>query len=92
MDEFYTRNPIVADFAGRLIELRSQEHLLRNAFNQLKWMRRWRGMQLWTLVGAVTGHGSGYSHQICKELGWDHEMKISPTARLPQPAPSRKGE
>jgi hypothetical protein len=80
---FYDRNPVARQFKGRLVEMRSQEELLRNAFWVLRDVRRWRGMQLWTLVGAITGHGSGYSQQICEELGWDYAIKISPAARLP---------
>lgn len=92
MDEFYKRNPVVAEFAGRLIQLRPQEQLLRNAFNQLKHMRRWRGMPLWTLVGAITSHGSGYSQQVCKELGWDYEMKVGPNTELPRRPPGEGGK
>lgn len=82
--DFYTRNPAVAEYRGRLVELRSQERLLRGAFHQLKRVRAWRGRELWTLVGAITGHGSGYSQQICEELGWQYDMKITPTAELPR--------
>jgi hypothetical protein len=32
----------------------------------------------------MTAHGSGYSWQICQELGWDPDMKITPTAELPR--------
>lgn len=83
MSSFYERNPAARGFEGRLVEMRSQEQLLRHAFSELKTVRRWRGCQLWTLVGAITGHGSGYSQQICEELGWDYEMKITPAAHLP---------
>ncbi len=85
MSDFYTRNNVPQEFHGRLIEMRSQEKLLRGAFHAMKSWRAWRGHSLWTLVGAITGHGSGYSQQICEELGWDYEMKITPTARLPDP-------
>jgi len=81
---FYDRNPAARGYEGRLIEMRSQEELLRGAFWTLKDVRAWRGRQLWTLVGAITAHGSGYSQQICKELGWEYDMKITPTARLPE--------
>lgn len=80
---FYDRNPSARDFRGRLVEMRSQERLLRNAFRLIRNVRRWRGMQLWVFVGEMTGHGSGYSQQICEELGWDYDMKITPTASLP---------
>jgi hypothetical protein len=84
MDDFYDRNPSAAEWRGRLVECRSQEELLRGAFWTLRDWRQWRGRQLWTLVGAITGHGSGYSQQICEELGWDYDMKITPNARLPE--------
>lgn len=87
---FYERNPATKGFEGRLIEMRSREQLLRGAFWTLRDVRKWRGMALWTFVGAITGHGSGYSQQICEELGWDYEMKITPTARLPQPRESTR--
>lgn len=80
---FYERNPAARPFQGRLVEMRSQEDLLRNAFWMVKNERSWRGRYLWNLVGAMTGHGSGYSQQICEELGWNYDMKITPTAMLP---------
>jgi len=83
---FYERNPAARPFQGRLVEMRSQEHLLRNAFWALRDVRKWRGRNLESFVGAITGHGSGYSQQICKELGWDPEMTITPAARLPERA------
>ncbi len=83
--DFYTRNHIDPAYRGRLIELRSQEKLLRNAFHYMKEWRRMRGTPLWVFVGQITGHGSGYSQQICEELGWDYDMKITPAARLPDP-------
>jgi hypothetical protein len=81
---FYDRNPAAKPCEGRLIEMRSQEQLLRNAFWALKDVRAWRGRDLWSLVGVITGHGSGYSQQICEELGWDYLMRITPDARLPE--------
>lgn len=84
MSSFYERNPAARDYEGRLVQMRSQEQLLRNAFYELRSVRKWRGTELWTLVGAITGHGSGYSQQICEELGWKYDMKITPNARLPE--------
>jgi hypothetical protein len=43
----------------------------------------------------MTGHGSGYSAQICREMGWDPEMRIGPKSELPsteRPAVPQKGE
>jgi hypothetical protein len=84
MSNFYERNPSALPWKGRLIEARSHETLLRGAFWQLRKMRRYRGLHLWVLVGDVTGHGSGYSQQICEELGWQYDMPIAPTAELPR--------
>jgi hypothetical protein len=83
-NDFYQRNPAAREFEGRLVEMRSQEELLRGAFWVLRDVRAWRGRYLWTMVGAITGHGSGYSQQICEELGWDYDMKITPNAKLPE--------
>lgn len=83
MSTFYERNPSALPWKGRLVEARSQETLLRNAFWVLRRVRSYRGLYLWSLVGDITGHGSGYSQQICEELGWPYDMKITPTARLP---------
>lgn len=83
MSNFYERNPWAQPWQGRLVEMRSQESLLRNAFWTLRRVRRYRGLYLWVMVGDLTGHGSGVSQQICEELGWNYDMKITPTARLP---------
>jgi hypothetical protein len=29
------------------------------------------GVPLWSIVGSLTSHGSGYSYQICRELRLD---------------------
>ena len=89
MNDFYERNPQARDLGNRaspspLLDGRSREDILRNAFVAMRGTRAWRGCNLWSWVGAVTGHGSGYSFQICVELGWDPEMRISPTAQLPR--------
>lgn len=89
-EDFYARNKIslfgLANVSSpsRLLDNRSREYILRNAFLTMKDWRKWRGMLLWSWVGAMTGHGSGYSMQICKELGWDPDMKIGPNAVLPR--------
>lgn len=46
-------------------------------------MRSLRGMELWVWVSRMTGNGSSYSQQICEELGWPYDMKITPKAILP---------
>lgn len=33
--------------------------------------RRFMGSPLWSMVGQITGHGSGYSIQICKTANLD---------------------
>lgn len=89
-DDFYARNKISlfglanVSSSSRLLDNRSREHLLRNAFHEMRHMRRWRGQTVWAWVSAMTAHGSGYSHQICVEMGWDPHMKITPTATLPR--------
>jgi hypothetical protein len=68
---------------SRLLDNRSRERLLRNAFWMIRNVRKWRGRTLQHFVADITSHGSGYSWQICEELGWDPDMKITPTAELP---------
>lgn len=89
LGDFYDRNPQARDLGNRaspsrLLDGRSREMILRNTFIEMRSIRRWRGASLWTWVGAITGHGSGYSLQICVEMGWDPEMRITPTAELPR--------
>lgn len=94
MADFYERNNIARDrlenaaSASVLLDNRSREIILRNAFNWMQDKRYWRGMLLSTWVGAMTGHGSGYSEQICRELGWDPNMIIDGRAELPRRAPT----
>jgi hypothetical protein len=89
-EDFYARNKIslfgLANVSSpsRLLDNRSRETILRNAFLHFRTVRKWRGMELWSWVGAMTGHGSGYSQQICEELGWNYAMKIGPNATLPR--------
>lgn len=88
--DFYERNKISLfglsneRSPSRLLDNRSRDGILRRAFREMRTVRRWRGSSLVTWIGVMTGHGSGYSYQICKELGWDPEMKITPTAELPR--------
>jgi hypothetical protein len=97
MSDFYERNKIErpvpnATSASQLLDGRSREMILRCVFEHMKDLRRWRGTYLWSWVSAVTGHGSGYSTQICHEMGWDPDMTISPKAELPRTAgPSTRG-
>lgn len=89
MTDFYTRNRIArpipnAASPSELLDSRSRDRLLRNAFAEMRHMRCWRGQSLWTWVSRITSHGSGYSEQICRELGWDPEMRIGPKAELPR--------
>jgi hypothetical protein len=94
---FYERNKIkrpVPNVASpsQLLDGRSREIILRCVFAHMKCMPEWRGTYLWSWVGAVTGHGSGYSTQICREMGWDPDMTISPNAELPlTTGPSTRG-
>lgn len=89
-DDFYARNNIslfgLANVRSpsRLLDNRSREHLLRCAFLMIRNVRKWRGRTLQHFVADITSHGSGYSFQICQELGWDPDMKIGPNATLPR--------
>ncbi len=89
MSDFYTRNKIslfgLANVGSpsRLLDNRSRDGMLRRAFRMIRNVRKWRGRSLQHFVAEITGHGSGYSYQICIELGWDPDMTISPTAELP---------
>lgn len=94
---FYERNRIVRPMPNvaspsELLDSRSRDRLLRNAFAEMRHMRRWRGQTLWTWVSRITGHGSGYSLQICVELGWDPEMCIGPKVELPRVVDRRAGD
>lgn len=42
--------------------------------------KRYRGrlVALWSEVGALTAHGSGYSHRICRRFGYDPDLRIKP--------------
>lgn len=33
--------------------------------------KKYRGLPLWSFVGELTGHGSGYSRDICMANGWN---------------------
>ena len=89
-DDFYKRNNIslfgLANVSSpsRLLDNRSREQILRCAFWQIRGLRKWRGRTVQHFIGAMTAHGSGYSYQICMELGWDPDMKIGPNAELPR--------
>lgn len=88
MNSFYERNKHVLPLTNavspsKLLDNRSRETILRNVFLQTQDQRRWQGMSLCTWVGAMTANGSGYSDQICLELGWDPDMKITKHAQLP---------
>lgn len=37
--------------------------------------RRFSGRPLWSLVGAITGHGSGYSIEICRSANLEPNQK-----------------
>lgn len=92
--DFYERNRLQRPLENKrspseLLDNRSREDILRNAFWVTRNMRKYRGMNLWSWVGQMTAHGSGYSWEICKELGWDPDMRIYPTTRLPERVTAR---
>lgn len=38
--------------------------------------RKFHGVPLWSLVSSITGHGSGYSIEICNSAGLDPHQLI----------------
>lgn len=96
MSDFYERNNIErpvpqAKSASELLGMRPPERMLRTAIHLLARTRSYRGVTLWAMVSAITAHGSGYSEQICKELGWDPDMRVWPKTTLPsKPAPTSR--
>lgn len=64
-------------------ENRERETTLRNAFAITRRMLRFRRVPLSAWVSSITGHGSTYSKQMCKEFGWDPDMPVTPSAELP---------
>lgn len=36
--------------------------------------KQYKGIPLWSAIADITSHGSGYSIQICKTLGWDPDQ------------------
>lgn len=98
MTDFYERNshikrpiPNIAS-PSPLLDGRSREDILRNVFLETKSYKQWKGRNLWSWIGAMTAHGSGYSQQICEELGWDPDMIIGPKAELPPRRQSQSPE
>jgi hypothetical protein len=67
--------------------------LLNNACHMLK--RTELNVPLWSIVGGLTGHGSGYSAKICKEAGLDPFQIVRPNKRGPlislPPHPAKEG-
>jgi hypothetical protein len=47
--------------------------------------RKYRGLELWVLCRDLTGHGSGYSHEICRSANLKPNQRIgkSPLLDLP---------
>lgn len=54
----------------------SREDLLRNAYLTYRVARRNKGRPLWAFVADMTCHGSTYSARVCRELGWEPDMKV----------------
>lgn len=59
------------------------ETVLRRAHKELRRRNKYHGSPLWYFVSDMTGHGSAYSHEICRELGWN------PNALIKDPLPPR---
>lgn len=88
MSDFYERNNIErpatqAKSQSELLGMRPPERVLRTAIHLLARTRSYRGETLWAIVSKLTGHGCGYSEQICKELEWDPNMRVWPKTTLP---------
>lgn len=45
--------------------------IIQNCHSLLRSGERYRGMSLWSMVGDITGHGSGYSVDICRTANLD---------------------
>ena len=52
------------------------ENVLRNAYALARRTRAYRGMCLWGFVSDMTGHGSTYSKEICRDLGWNPDAEV----------------
>lgn len=51
------------------------KELILSAHNQLR--KQFKGVPLWSFVGNLTHHGSGYSHKICEANGWNANQDAS---------------
>ena len=63
--------------------------IIKNAHALLR--HKFRGIALWSLVSQITGHGSGYSSQICETANLDPFQKCGPE-RLKDFLPNTKDE
>jgi hypothetical protein len=54
-----------------------QARMLRNVHSLLQKNRKYARSPNWALVSDVTGHGSTISAQICREIGWDPDARVS---------------
>lgn len=50
-----------------------QKLVLTNAHKLLR--RRYKNVPLWSFISDLTGHGSGYSSDLCKACGWNADQK-----------------
>lgn len=46
-----------------------QRCMIQNVHRMVR--QKYKGSPLWSFVSEATGHGSGYSIEICKINGWD---------------------
>lgn len=58
--------------------------LIRSAVRLVRRQRSWRGQPLWSLVSELTAHGSTYSTEICRGLGFDPDHKIGEPLQEPR--------
>lgn len=61
-----------------------QISVLINAHNLIAAKKtKWLNVPLWSFVSRLTGHGSGYSIEICRAMGWDANADASKSVLRP---------
>lgn len=76
----------VVSMGSEILERMDRERMLRSAYRIACGRRRMQGLPLWAFVSEVTTHGSTVAMQICRELGWEPDMRIG----LPLPERARR--
>lgn len=60
-----------ATIAAKDAEIERLRNYMRIAIRGSLQIRELRGRQLWSCVGWLFGHGSGYATKLCQEFGFD---------------------